>query len=125
MREWAEYERVLTEGNSVVGGRELLDDVALRLEEIYLGLRTVDGVPQDRLPAPVVANWVDEGWAVTSPPDPLGAASFDPLIATPLGPRSSSPPDPLSTFVERGSEARVRLTPEGWLRLDALVGMVG
>ncbi|MGB7212409.1 MAG: radical SAM family heme chaperone HemW [Gemmatimonadales bacterium] len=164
VREWAAYERALNEGQTVVGGRELLDDVALRLEEIYLGLRTIDGIPKDRLPAPVVINWVDQGWAVGSPPVPvtpssLTAASPIPRSSSPPGPlstasrltditgrisssppgpligsprtaslpgqRSSSPPGPLSTFVERGSEERVRLTPEGWLRLDALVAMVG
>jgi oxygen-independent coproporphyrinogen-3 oxidase len=86
VREWAAYERTLRAGGSVVGGREVLDAAAMALEELYLGLRTADGIAADRLPAPVVANWVDEGWA------------------------------------ERG--ARVRLTPEGWLRLDALVAMV-
>ena len=55
------------------------------LEEVYLGLRTSDGVPPDRLPADTVAAWTDAGWARTSP------------------------------------DRRLRLTPEGWLRLDALV----
>lgn len=86
VREWAAYERTLRAGGSAVGGREVLDAAAMALEELYLGLRTADGIAADRLPAPVVANWVDEGWA------------------------------------ERGD--RVRLTPEGWLRLDALVAMV-
>ncbi|HEV2291151.1 MAG TPA: radical SAM family heme chaperone HemW [Gemmatimonadales bacterium] len=114
VREWAEYERALTAGESVVGGREVLDDAALRLEEIYLGLRTADGLPADRLPAPVVASWVDAGWALSTSPT---TREGEP-------PRSSSPPGPLSTFVERGSSSRIRLTAEGWLRLDALVAMV-
>jgi oxygen-independent coproporphyrinogen-3 oxidase len=67
VREWAAYERRVGGGEGAVEGSELLDARALRLEELYLGLRTVDGVPQDRLPAPVVANWVDEGWGNRGP----------------------------------------------------------
>ena len=57
---------------------------AVSLEEIYLGLRTVDGVSAERLPPESLGAWEAQGWAE----------------ATPGG--------------------RVRLTAEGWLRLDAL-----
>ena len=66
-----------------MAGVEDLSPEAVELEEIYLGLRTVDGLPVDRLPPESVAAWTDAGWAVAA----------------------------------RG---RVRLTAEGWLRLDAL-----
>jgi oxygen-independent coproporphyrinogen-3 oxidase len=86
-REWAEYERKSREGEPLVEGNESLDDAAVRIETLYLGLRTLDGLPRDFLPAGTRRAWRDAGWAV---------------------------------------EARDRLilTPEGWLRLDALVAAV-
>ena len=62
---------------------EELTAEAIELEEIYLGLRTVDGLERDRLPADTVTAWLEAGWAVATP-------------------------------------ERLRLTAEGWLRLDAL-----
>jgi oxygen-independent coproporphyrinogen-3 oxidase len=85
LRDWSAYDRAVAEGRSVVAGEEVLSDEAVALEEIYLGLRTSDGLPADRLPSESVAAWTASGWA------------------------------------RRGSDERVRLTPEGWLRLDALV----
>jgi hypothetical protein len=66
---------------------ELLDQEAVRLEELYLGLRTVEGVDRQWLPVEQCGTWETAGWAVVGP-------------------------------------ERVTLTPEGWLRLDALVGSV-
>jgi oxygen-independent coproporphyrinogen III oxidase len=87
VRDWAQYERVVAAGNSPLDGRELLDDDAIRLEELYLGLRTTKGLPESRLPGRVRAAWDEAGWAVNS-------------------------------------GGQVCLTPEGWLRLDALVASV-
>jgi putative oxygen-independent coproporphyrinogen III oxidase len=87
VREWAAYERVVGAGKSPLEGRELLDDAAVGLEELYLGLRTSDGVAGDRIPQKTLLQWEEAGWAV---------ANGD----------------------------RVRLTPEGWLRLDPLVASV-
>jgi oxygen-independent coproporphyrinogen-3 oxidase len=87
VREWAEYERIVARGDSPRAGRELLDDDAIRLEELYLGLRTREGLPVSRLPASRLDTWIEAGWATTQ-------------------------------------NGRVHLTPEGWLRLDALVGSV-
>jgi hypothetical protein len=70
----------------VVEGREHLEEDAVRLEEIYLGLRTVEGVPSEWLPDRERLAWLEAGWL-----------------------RDAAP----------GREA---LTPEGWLRLDSLVG---
>jgi oxygen-independent coproporphyrinogen III oxidase len=84
VREWAAYERGMRDGVGPVSGRERLDRAAVVLEETYLGLRTTDGLPADRLHPATVSAWIAEGWAARD-----------------------------------GS--RVRLTPEGWLRLDALV----
>jgi coproporphyrinogen III oxidase-like Fe-S oxidoreductase len=70
-------------GESPVAGIERLDDDAVDLEELYLGLRTREGVPSDRLLPDTAKAWIEAGWATAS-----GGA--------------------------------VRLTGEGWLRLDAL-----
>jgi oxygen-independent coproporphyrinogen-3 oxidase len=86
-REWAGYERAIAAGEPVIMGEEELDRDAVRLEELYLGLRTAEGVAADRVPAATAARWRDSGWATVS-------------------------------------GGRVRLTPEGWLRLDALVASV-
>jgi oxygen-independent coproporphyrinogen-3 oxidase len=87
VREWAAYERIIGEGESPVEGRELLDEAAIALEELYLGLRTTEGLTSERLPPAVSREWQLNGWAA-----------------------------------EAGY--RVRLTPEGWLRLDALVASI-
>lgn len=84
VREWAAYERVLATGKSPMEGRELLDPAAVNLEELYLGLRTSEGLPRERLASVLTDEWERNGWATED-------------------------------------SDRVRLTPEGWLRLDALV----
>jgi hypothetical protein len=78
---------VVAAGKSPAEGRELLDDAAVALEELYLGLRTADGLAGDRVPPEVRRRWEAEGWAMP------GAA-------------------------------RVRLSAEGWLRLDPLVASI-
>jgi hypothetical protein len=65
----------------------VLDERAIQLEEVYLGLRTIEGLPAHRIPATRRQEWAGAGWAVTQ-------------------------------------EDTVRLTPDGWLRLDALVRSV-
>ena len=87
LREWAAYATAASNGQTLQAGEELLDAEALRLEALYLGLRTLDGLASDELPSAVLVRWVAEGWAVEQ-------------------------------------SDRVRLTVEGWLRLDALVAAV-
>ena len=84
IREWEAYRAASAAGRPVAAGEEELGADALALEEVYLGLRTREGLPAGRLEPAVVTRWAAEGWAETS-------------------------------------GGRVRLTPEGWLRLDALV----
>jgi hypothetical protein len=62
----------------------VLSDEAVALEVLYLGLRTTDGLPAERLADGVLEQWCRAGWAQGTPP------------------------------------GRLRLTAEGWLRLDAL-----
>jgi oxygen-independent coproporphyrinogen III oxidase len=64
VRDWAAYQRVVAAGKSPTEGRELLDDVAVSLEELYLGLRTADGLASDRVPAALRRRWEAEGWAL-------------------------------------------------------------
>ena len=87
LREWAGYERVVAAGGSPVEGRELLGSEAIRLEQLYLGLRTREGLPGDLIPVRLREQWEQAGWA-------------------------------------ESGQGPVRLTPEGWLRLDALVASI-
>ena len=63
VREWAAYQRLLQAGRSPLEGRELLDAAAIELEELYLGLRTSDGLEANRLPAALSRAWTAQGWA--------------------------------------------------------------
>jgi oxygen-independent coproporphyrinogen III oxidase len=83
LREWAAYERAMAAGGSPIAGTERLDEEAVELEKLYLGLRTREGVPGGWLPPDAARAWIEAGWATAS-----GGV--------------------------------VRLTAEGWLRLDAL-----
>ena len=87
LRDWAEYEWVVQAGGSPVAGREKLDPGAVRLEELYLGLRTREGLEDGTVSPSITQAWSEAGWAEVR-------------------------------------EGRVRLTPEGWLRLDALVASI-
>jgi len=87
VRDWSAYQRLLEAGKSPFEGREVLDAAAIELEELYLGLRTCEGVDLNQVPASLARQWQAEGWAT----------------------------------IRAG---RVRLTSEGWLRLDALVPTV-
>ncbi len=87
IREWSAYERAVSEGRPAMEGEEHLDESAVALETLYLGLRTTEGVPQSSVPKDQADAWTAAGWA-------------------------------------QRYEGRLRLTPEGWLRLDALVASV-
>jgi oxygen-independent coproporphyrinogen-3 oxidase len=87
LREWTSYERAIREGVCPVAGRESLSPEQVRLEELYLGLRTSHGVAATTLMPAIRQTWIAAGWA-------------------------------------RATCNRLVLTPEGWLRLDALVASV-
>jgi coproporphyrinogen III oxidase-like Fe-S oxidoreductase len=84
VREWAAYQRLLECGKSPLEGREFLDAAAVTLEELYLGLRTTEGLALHQVPTTLTRQWEQAGWATEA-------------------------------------AGRIRLTAEGWLRLDALV----
>jgi oxygen-independent coproporphyrinogen-3 oxidase len=80
---YAEWVRRLAAGNDPIGGDERLTEENRAAERVYLGLRTVDGLPLTPEETERVQPWIRAGW---------GAMDGDVL----------------------------RLTPLGWLRLDAL-----
>ncbi|MDQ8146061.1 MAG: radical SAM family heme chaperone HemW [Gemmatimonadota bacterium] len=81
---YASWSASASVGRDPVDGSERLGPEERAAEEVYLGLRTVDGLSVHQNDITTVTAWLDQGWAVL---DPAG---------------------------------RLRLTPEGWLRLDAL-----
>jgi oxygen-independent coproporphyrinogen-3 oxidase len=80
---YAAWTRAVAAGTDPVDGAESLDDDMRDAEAVYLGLRTVDGLPLALADETRVALWEAQGWAARA-----------------------------------GN--RVRLSPTGWLRLDAL-----
>ena len=86
LREWTAYEAAVARGTIPTAEVETLDSEAIALENLYLGLRVMEGIPGHQLPTDAVSLWMAQGWAV-----------------------------------REGD--RVRLTPEGWLRLDALAAL--
>lgn len=84
VREWEDYRRRSEAGLPVAAESEILTPEQVDLEELYLGLRTQEGVPRSRVVEPARERWKSAGWA-------------------------------------REATGRIVLTPEGWLRLDALV----
>ena len=64
LRAWEAYRRAIAEGRSAVESEETLTDVQRELEAIYLGLRTVEGIPVAALcrPLPPFAarGWIHE-----------------------------------------------------------------
>jgi oxygen-independent coproporphyrinogen-3 oxidase len=87
---YAAWERTLRAGQDPVGGVERLDAANRIAESVYLGLRTLDGLEVSRDEWMALSSWVRAGWI-----EPAGDE------ASPTG-------------------WRVRCTPMGWLRLDAL-----
>jgi len=60
--QWAAYERLIVAGQPFRDGEEL-DEGQLRLEQLYLGLRTSDGLEASLVPAAALDDWVVNRWA--------------------------------------------------------------
>lgn len=63
IREWQAYHDAAQAGQPLEAGREELEPSQVALEEVYLGLRTREGLPASRLPENARTRWADEGWA--------------------------------------------------------------
>jgi len=63
IREWEEWRRAVAEGRWSVAGEEQLDEPTRALEDLYLGLRTDQGVGETAIPAGIRQAWIGEGWA--------------------------------------------------------------
>ena len=83
VRDYSDWARRLSRGESVVAGSETLSEENRLAEKVYLGLRTSDGLAVSDADLAPVELWRREGWAT------------------------------------REGDV-VRLTSEGWLRLDSL-----
>lgn len=89
---YASWVRTLSEGNDPIAGEETLTLANRVAEQVYLGLRTSEGLALEADELERVGAWVSAGWGtVHHLPD-------------------SSP----------ASAPTLRLTPLGWLRLDGL-----
>jgi oxygen-independent coproporphyrinogen-3 oxidase len=99
---YSEWVRRLAAGKSAVAGEELLTAENRDAEEVYLGLRTRNGLEIEESDLEHVTRWVDAGWAdLEGPQRPVNPQSA-------VGAQSA------------GSASLLRLTPSGWLRLDSL-----
>ena len=63
--QWANYERLVGNGEPIREG-EVLDEAQLRLEHLYLSLRTSDGIESSQVPASALHDWVARRWAEES-----------------------------------------------------------
>jgi oxygen-independent coproporphyrinogen-3 oxidase len=93
---FAAWETALAAGADPAGGDELLTDEQHAAERLYLSLRTDAGAWLSGADLTRARQWVAAGWATEAKVE-------------------ESPGAP-------SAAVHVRLTPEGWLRLDALVG---
>jgi oxygen-independent coproporphyrinogen-3 oxidase len=80
---YVDWVRRAADGHDPVAGSERLDAGQRAAEDVYLGLRTTDGLVVSGSELERASRWIEAGWATWS-------------------------------------EARLRLTATGWLRLDAL-----
>jgi len=63
-REYSAWLRVLRTGADPVSGAESLTRENRIAEEVYLGLRTTDGLPVRAEERDVIRPWIDAGWAI-------------------------------------------------------------
>jgi oxygen-independent coproporphyrinogen-3 oxidase len=61
---YVDWVRRVSRGEDPVAGDEHLENAERSAEAVYLGLRTVEGLPLDEPELPRVQPWIDAGWAV-------------------------------------------------------------
>jgi oxygen-independent coproporphyrinogen-3 oxidase len=97
---YARWRGLLGDGQSPVAGREIISESQREMERLYLGLRTAEGAELNGPNAIKAKEWVRQGWAVGQ------------------GERREAR---VGEDLAQGGRLKVRLTPQGWLRLDELV----
>jgi oxygen-independent coproporphyrinogen-3 oxidase len=97
---YARWSRLLGEGQSPIAGREILSEAQRGMERLYLGLRTDEGVELKGAHAVKARDWIRQGWAIEEGARREARVGDDRV---------------------QGGSLKVRLTAEGWLRLDELV----
>ena len=92
---YSEWVRRLSAGESVIAGGERLTPGNRDAEEVYLGLRTRNGLLIDETELATVARWVDAGWAILEDRQlrltPTGWLRLDSLAADLVARRARSP----------------------------------
>jgi oxygen-independent coproporphyrinogen-3 oxidase len=82
---YSEWVRCLAEGKSVIAGEETLTQENRDAEEVYLGLRTRNGLTIEESELDTVARWIEAGWAELDASrlrlTPLGWLRLDGLAA--------------------------------------------
>lgn len=73
---FADWSRAVAEGLDPVAGEERLGPAERSAEEVYLGLRTIDGLALHQDEWMMVTPWIQQGW---------GTRRGDRLVLTPLG----------------------------------------
>ena len=63
VREWEEYHRRSDQAGPVMSDSETLSPEQVALEDLYLGLRTSDGIAATLVPPEMAERWIREGWA--------------------------------------------------------------
>jgi oxygen-independent coproporphyrinogen-3 oxidase len=76
IREWKAWRDAMAAGEDPTSGQEVLDEVAVRLERLYLGLRTNEGAPPGLVPGDLADRWRAEGWAHAGDPIRLTASGW-------------------------------------------------
>ena len=82
---YSEWVRCLDHGQSVIAGEEVLTASNRQAEEVYLGLRTANGLEIGEIEEDAVQKWIEAGWATLEQQrlklTPLGWLRLDSLAA--------------------------------------------
>lgn len=108
---WTRWISLVKESRDPMCGYERLSPENRIAESVYLGMRTIDGLSVNVHEAAHVAPWLDAGWIELFPEDTVRTNDH----ARSEGRNSDSLRHDFET-----PTYRLRCTPMGWLRLDAL-----
>ena len=91
---YAAWEDAVSTGSDPLAGSEVIGESERQAEEVYLGLRTTDGLAIHQSDEKTVSPWIDAGWAVRDADrvvlTPLGWLRLDAIAATLTSARSRS-----------------------------------